>query len=228
MKLNQYIVGDCLEIMKEMEDNSVDLIVTDPPYGIDYKTNHRKNKSHEFCSPISNDQNLLKMEFWLSMMARVLKDNSAIYLFTNHDKIDEVKPLFSRWFTYKNTITWVKNNWTAGDLECQFGKQTELILYGNKGRAPIIGLRCSDVWHASRVVGDDQYHQNQKPVDLIGQCIRKHAGHDALVLDPFAGSGTTAVACTELNRNWICIDIEPKYKEIAMKRLQGTTIGLNL
>ena len=57
LEINSVNQGDCLELMKHINDNSIDLVVTDPPYLINYKTNHRKNKNHEFCSVIQNDNN---------------------------------------------------------------------------------------------------------------------------------------------------------------------------
>ena len=83
--------GDCLEVMKEIPDKSVDLIVTDPPYLIKYKTNHRKNKTHDFCSEILNDDNCALISNYIKECYRILKNNTAMYMFCNCDRVDYFK-----------------------------------------------------------------------------------------------------------------------------------------
>jgi len=219
LEINKVYQGDCLEVMKDIDDNSIDLIVTDPPYLINYKTNHRKNKEHEFCSVIQNDNNPLLISEYIKQCNRIMKDNSAMYMFCSCDKVDFFKQELEKYFKIKNIIIWVKNNWTAGDLKGQFGKQYEMILLVNKGRKEINGKRYSDVWNFKRVAGNKQTHQNEKPVNLIEQCISSHSTKNDLVFDGFAGSGTTGVACKNLNRNYILIEKEPKYIDIINKRL---------
>ena len=82
------LCGDCLERMKEIPKKSVDLIVTDPPYLINYKTNRRKDKKHEFCSVIENDNNFEMISNYIKECYRIIKDNSAMYMFCNCDKVD--------------------------------------------------------------------------------------------------------------------------------------------
>lgn len=218
--LNQIIEGDCLEVMKEIPDKSVDLVVTDPPYLIDYKTNRRKDKSHDFCSTIQNDNNPELIKDYIAECYRIMKDNTAIYMFCSFDKVDFFKQELEKHFTIKNMIVWVKNNHTAGDLEAQFGKQYELIFLANKGRAPFYGKRITDVWDFRRIVGKQQVHQNQKPEYLVAQCITKHSREGEIVFDGFLGSGTTAVAALNTGRFFIGIEKEPKYVEIARRRVE--------
>ena len=123
-------------------------------------------------------------------------------------------------FKIKNIIIWVKNNWTAGDLAAQFGQQYEMILLLNKGRKEFNGKRISDVWFFNRVVGKNQLHQNQKPVELIEQCIIKHSNEGDTVFDPFMGSGTTGIACKNTKRNFIGVELDKKYFDIAEKRMR--------
>ena len=82
---------DCLNIMKQIENESIDLIVTDPPYLIKYKTNHRKNKDHDFCSEILNDDNEQLIIDYIRECYRILKNNTAMYMFCNCDKVDFFK-----------------------------------------------------------------------------------------------------------------------------------------
>jgi site-specific DNA-methyltransferase (adenine-specific) len=220
LELNKIYCGDCLELMKEIPDKSIDLVLTDPPYLINYFTNYRGNKTHDFCTPIEGDSDPQLIIDCAKEFKRVLKDNTAAYIFCNQDKIDFFKQTFEQQLNLKNIIIWVKNNWTAGDLLAQYGKQYEMILYLNKGRAIINGERYPDVWFFNRVCGDEQLHQNQKPVGLLERMILSHSNKGDIILDPFLGSGTTAVACKRLNRNFIGIEKEPKYVEIALKRLE--------
>ena len=119
-----------------------------------------------------------------------------------------------------NMIIWVKNNWTAGDLKAQFGKQYEIIFLVNKGRCMFNGKRITDVWNFDRVSGAKQLHQNQKPVNLLEQCILKHSKENDVIFDGFMGSGSTGVACKHLNRNFIGIELDNNYFEIAKKRIE--------
>jgi len=216
------LCGDCLERMKEIPDKSVDLIVTDPPYLINYKTNHRKNKKHDFCSVIKNDNNFEMISIYIKECYRIMKDNSAMYMFCNCDKVDYFKQeLEKAKFKIKNMIIWVKNNWTAGDLYAQFGKQYEIVFLVNKGRKKFNGKRITDVWNFDRVSGNKQVHQNQKPVELLMQCIEKHSDKNDVIFDGFMGSGTTGVACGNLNRKFIGIELDENYFEIAKNRILG-------
>ena len=207
--------------MSKLKDNSIDLIVTDPPYLMDYKTNRRNNKEHRFCKPIIGDNDEGLITRFIKESYRVLKDDSAMYVFCNSNRIDFFKKeIESAGFKIKNIIVWVKNNWTAGDLKASFGKQYEFIILANKGRAFFNGKRLSDVWEFDRVVGKKQLHQNQKPLELIERMILKHSKPGGLVLDPFMGSGTTGVACIKHGRKFIGYELDKRYFEIAEKRIK--------
>jgi len=212
--------GDCIEFMKGLKDNSVDCVITDPPYLIDYKTNYRKDKNHDFCSVIKNDNNPELISSVVKELYRIMKDNTAGYMFCNCDKIDFFKMEIEKYFKIKNIIIWVKNNWTAGDLKAQFGKQYEMIILFNKGRKCFNGKRLTDVWNFDRVSGNKQLHQNEKPIDLIKQCILKHSNEGDVILDCFMGSGTTGVACLETNRSFIGMELDKKYFDICENRIK--------
>lgn len=154
--MNKIMLGDSYELIKRIPDKSIDLIVTDPPYLINYKTSHRKDKSHKFCKEIANDNNPELVKKIINELYRVLKNNSAMYIFCSFDKVDFFKQCIEQsGFKIKNMIIWVKNNWTAGDLENAYGKQYELCFYVNKGLRKINGKRLTDVW-------DSKKHQRVK------------------------------------------------------------------
>lgn len=207
--------------MSNLKNNSIDLIVTDPPYLMDYKTNYRKDKRHDFCKPIIGDNDEVLIKSFIKESYRVLKDDSAMYVFCNSNRIDFFKKeIETVGFKIKNIIVWVKNNWTAGDLKASFGKQYEFIILANKGRAFFNGKRLSDVWEFDRVVGKNQVHQNQKPIELIERMILKHSVPGGVVLDPFMGSGTTGVACLKNSREFIGYELDKRYFEIAEERIK--------
>ena len=214
------IHGDCLEEMMKLADDGVkvDMICTDPPYLMNYKTGRRKDKTHDFCKPIANDTNFELIKDIMPLLFELLNQGGAIYMFCNANHIDYFKQQIEQHFVLKNILIWVKNNWSAGDLKGAYAKQTEFILYAVKGRHILNGARDTDTLYYNRVVGNMQLHQNQKPVDLCKYLINKSSNENDTVLDCFMGSGSTGVACLQTNRNFIGIEVEEKYYNIAKKR----------
>ena len=214
------IHGDCLEEMRKLADAGVkvDMICTDPPYLMNYKTGRRKDKTHDFCKPIANDTNFELIKDIMPLLFELLNQGGAIYMFCNANHIDYFKQQIEQHFVLKNILIWVKNNWSAGDLKGAYAKQTEFILYAVKGRHILNGARDTDTLYYNRVVGNMQLHQNQKPVDLCKYLINKSSNENDTVLDCFMGSGSTGVACLQTNRNFIGIELEEKYYNIAKKR----------
>ena len=207
--------------MKLADDGvKVDLICTDPPYLMNYKTNRRKDKTHDFCKPISNDINFELIKDIMPLLFELLNQGGAIYMFCNANHIDYFKQQIEQHFTLKNILIWVKNNWSAGDLKGAYAKQTEFILYAVKGRHVLNGARDTDILYYNRVVGNMQLHQNQKPVDLCKYLINKSSNENDTVLDCFMGSGSTGVACANLNRKFIGIELDNDYFKIAEKRIK--------
>lgn len=223
MELNRIYNEDCLEGMKHIPDGSVDLIVTDPPYLINYKTGHRKDKMHRFNDVILNDDNEQLITDYVKECYRILKEDSAMYLFCSSHKVDFFKRELEKEFSIKNMIIWMKNNHTAGDLESAFGRKYEIVFLVNKGQRKFNGERLTDIWEFPRVSGDGQLHQNQKPIELIKRCIEKHSNVGDVVFDGFMGSGTTAAAALDTNRNYIGFELDEYYFNVAEKRIKNHT-----
>ena len=214
------IQGDCFEEMRKLADDGVkvDMICTDPPYLMNYKTGKRKDKTHDFCKPITNDTNFELIKDIMPLLFELLNQGGAIYMFCNANHIDYFKQQIEQHFVLKNILIWVKNNWSAGDLKGAYPKQTEFILYAVKVRHILNSARDTDTLYYNRVVGNMQLHQNQKPVDLCKYLINKSSNENDTVLDCFMGSGSTGVACLQTNRNFIGIELEEKYYNIAKER----------
>lgn len=122
--------GDCLELMKDISDKSIDMILTDPPYGMNFQSHRRKN----IYEKIKNDENLEFLDNFFQECNRVLKKDSALYVFCSWHNVDEFKKQFEKYFKLKNILVWVKNNHGSGDLQASYAPKYEFILYGNKGR----------------------------------------------------------------------------------------------
>jgi len=129
--INEIICGDCLEGMKSIPNDSIDLVLTDPPYGMNYQSSWRTDKFDK----IENDDNLEWIEPFCKSIYRILKDNSHTYIFCNEYTIGDLRLyLKNAGFVLKRMLVWVKNNHTSGDLEGDYGNKTEYIIYAHKGR----------------------------------------------------------------------------------------------
>ena len=214
--------GDCLELMTNIPDGSVDLVLTDPPYLCNYSRHDSKSR---FSNKITNDEdncaNENMIEKYLRECYRIMKDNTAIYCFCNYKKIDFFKQQIEKaGFHLKNIIIWDKQKNGMGDLSTTFGYSYEFIIFASKGQPKIRGKRISDVWQFPMVKPKEQTHQNQKPVDLLKQAVEKSSDEGAVVFDGFMGSGSTGVACVNTNRRFIGIELGEGYFNIAKKRIE--------
>jgi site-specific DNA-methyltransferase (adenine-specific) len=211
------IHGDCLSLLPAVGDESAALVIADPPYGIGYHSNHYKGKNPH--APVANDWNFQPSVFFQECY-RVLRDGGALYLFCRWD----VQPLWlpilnGCGLKVKNVIAWVKDNWSAGDLDGNFGNQYETIIFATKGRHQRRGRRWSNVWEFPRVPHTKMVHPTQKPVPLLERAVLASSDPGDLVLDPYAGSGSTGRACQNTGRHgWLC-DVDPKMVRVAAKRL---------
>lgn len=206
--------ADCREVLPLIP--AVDVIVTDPPYGIAYVTSHRHVSDapamlkDDDCAPIDT----------VAMMLAKLKDTGAIYLCTRQDVAEQWRiAIAESGGTLKTAIVWDKLNHTAGDLEGDYGAQTELIIFAHKGRHKLRGGRDVNLWRIPRPVFGN--HPTPKPVDLMGRAIRNSSDLGGTVLDPFMGEGPTGVACVKMGRKFIGIEYEPAYFESACKRIEA-------
>lgn len=223
---------NCLDGIRQMiaADMRVDMVLTDPPYLIDYQTHRRQDKGHKFCKPIQGDNDPQLIIDLMPLLYDVMKDDTPLYMFCGSDKVDFFKGQVERYFTVKNLIIWDKGNHTAGDLEAQYGKRYEIIIYANKGRAPFNPdmPRYDDLWRFNKVTSGEQIHQNQKPTDLLSRIIRQHTREGDLILDAFAGSCSTAVAAHRLQRDYIGFEIDPAEYAAGTKWLDSVRAQMSI
>lgn len=215
--------GDCLEIMPELAAGSVDLVLTDPPYGINYATSWR-SRSHELSVKIRNDETLDCFGLSLPDIFRILKDDRHYYIFASPRKISQVQTMLNP-YNWKSIIAWDKGDrGTVGDLVAGFGEAWEAIFYGMKGRRALNGKRPRTVIRYDWSSTIDPVHPTVKPVSLLCNLVSMSTHVRELVFDPFAGSGTTAAACVSTNHQFIGIEMEEKYCAIAASRIERAEI----
>lgn len=204
LKVNKIYNQDCIEGMKLLDDNSIDLIVTDPPYN---------SKSIDWDKKDNNWQ-----ISWLKEAYRVLKDGGSFYCFFAPMNMYVVEGWIRQNMTLKNMIVWHHPNlYGAGLL---FGKDRykstwDVVFYAVKGKKAKHGKNVGSTAYRETGRGFDTMiysqsrpllHKAQKPLDLVKKFIICSSKEHDLILDPFVGVGTTAIACKELNRKYIGID----------------------
>lgn len=218
--IQKLILGDCLELIKNIPDKSIDLVLTDPPY--------RMTKRGKSCRPNWMPDNMGDNVFngdipdtkvWMSECFRVLKDETHFYVFTNTNEIQNyLNRATEVGFKLHNIISMIKD---TGMPNRWYYKQTELVLFFRKGKAkPINDYTSRDnVKVIMPKVSSGKLHITEKPLDFIEKLVSNSSLDQEIVLDPFLGSGTTCLAAKNLNRQFIGIEKDEKYFNIAKERL---------
>ena len=238
---HKLITGDCLKIMKKMDDESVDLVITDPPFNIGkryggvYKDNKKFGEYIKWCKR------------WLTECTRLLNDNGSLYLFNYPENNAFLLPFLKENMVFKRWMTWhyptntghSKTNYTRSQHSIIFCTKTknhtfnrdpiampyknptdkriqERIRNGSKGRMPYDVFEFNLVKNVSK---DKTPHPCQIPVPLLKIFIKASSNRGDLVMDPFGGSFSTCAAAKELDRDSIGIDINPDYVKIGENRL---------
>ena len=226
---NTVLHGDCLQLMKDIPDKSIDLILTDPPYRVISGGNkHKDGVGWKGSILEKNDgkiftHNDIKLEQWIPEMYRVLKDGSHFYTMTNTLNLENtLKVCRENGFGLHNVLIWKKNNQV---LNRWYMKSVEYILFFYKKPAKKINIvGSSQVLEFNNP--RNKLHPTEKPVELMEIMINNSTKEGELVLDPFAGSGTTGVACKNTGRNYILMEKEQEYIDIINKRLDSNPSDL--
>lgn len=225
----QIVKGDCLDALKNMEEEEMfDLCLIDPPY-FDYRTNYRNDKKGKLSQSLvqqSQEDQLLVVEECIKR----LKNGRAFYFFTNWQ---EAWWFQRRFHTHlRNEIIWYKGNWTAGDLEGSFGSSYEVIFLGIKGKGwEYKGSRLPDLWANDTGLfiprmGTNRIHATEKPVNLYKKIIEISTEPGAFVFDPYVGSGSSAEACFITNRMFLGYEIDGEYHKRAIERIANLSQGV--
>lgn len=243
---NKIYNEDCIssnlnEGINRIPDNFIDLITTDPPYGIDYQSNYKKEKFNK----IKNDNNLNWFQGFSNECYRALKNNSALYCFTRPNVYPYMFQCFiNSGFKFKNLIIVPKSNIGGnGDLQASFSVGYELIIYLNKGRRKFEEskiLKPSDTYLKDKRKNPKEYlyrlpaywdwckstehnlkmlHPTQKSVEVFDTMIQVSSKENEIVLDPFIGVGTCAISCIKNNRNYIGFELDDTYYDLCQNRI---------
>ena len=252
---------DCFSFFKEIDDSSVDLIVTDPPYNMGKGDWDTWATHADFMAWTCK---------WIDEAIRVLKPTGSLYIFnTPYNSAFILQHLLARQMVYQNWITWDKRDGSTPNAR-RFARKSEIILFFTKtaahtfnteaAREPYIrlerialarksglkyghkkngeprvwfpnpnGALVRDVWWFPSNKSDNrtngkinkQFHPTQKPIELLKRIIAVSSNSGDLVVDCFVGSGTTAVAAQQLERNYICSDMNPEYAAYTIDRLRS-------
>ena len=236
LKSNRIYCGDCLEKIKKIDNNSIDLVLTDPPYGINYKEWDKFENFWEFT------------EKWVKECFRILKDNGSFYSFMGWPNVAEFKILLDKYGKIENWITWHRTKGRSSKKN--YKSMKEEILFYTKGKThtwneqkmlkkhvlPYVkdgkprgwftnekGEKCRwtglgnvwfytvPFWKMFECVG----HQSQKPVMMFERIILSSSNKGDTIFDLFAGSGTTAIACINTKRKYILIEKDEEYYRLA-------------
>ena len=223
-------LGDCREILPQLP--KVDLVLTDPPYKTISGGISSISPRGGWMSDYTNNGKIVTCDITWNEIAQVCyqsaKENTDTYVMANNTNIFEChKELLSIGFKYHNLLVWDKicstpNRW--------YMKNCEFILYCYKGKAKPINNCGSQqlirIYQEDAKWIDKETHPTEKPVDLFQLFITNSTDINALILDPFMGSGTTLRAAKNLGRKAIGIEIEERYCEIAAKRMAQTVMEL--
>lgn len=206
---NRIICGDCIEVMKNMPAESVDLVVTDPPYLVGYHSRDGRTIKGDGC----------RETLWLrpafAEVYRVMKPDSfcvSFYGFTQAEKFFETWKALG--FRVLEHLVFIKPYASSIGFAARYHESAYLLAKGRPEKPAFI-LPSTLGWEYT----GNRLHPTQKPVEVISPLIEAFSKPGEIILDPFAGSGTTAVCAKKLNRRYIGIELDRQYFQIAKERI---------
>lgn len=223
------INDDAITVMSKIPNESVDLIVTDPPYKVTARGNAGNSggmlkKKISMQGKVFEYNNIKPIEY-IPEFYRILKDGSHCYIMTNHINLYEILTVAKEsGFHFIKSLIWNKGNKIMGQA---YMSQFEYILFFRKGKFKKINhCGTADILDVPNKKTKDEngnnIHDTEKPVELMKILIENSTQEDELVVDPFVGVGAVALACIELNRSCIGIEIDKNYFNISENRINNT------
>lgn len=215
-------VGDARDVLSSFETESFGLVVTDPPYGVEFVSNQRVQRFDAMALDGAGDRDAVRDV--LRECVRLVAQNRHLYVFGPTDVLDGLK------ITKPVSLVWDKTMMSGGDLASPWGPSHESITFavskhrhgGQAGGDAIPArLRKGTVLRAPRKTGRKVRHPSEKPVELLAELIESSSRIGETVLDPFGGSGSTAVAAILRGRRVVLVEVNPLYAELAISRVRA-------
>ena len=208
------IHGDCLEEMDKLIDENVkvDLVLTDPPYGIDLTI--QRSTSKFWDTKVLNDNNLVWLDNWVELISNISKN--IVVVFVGWSTLGRFQKAFEKQgFTLKNVLVWDKMWFGMGN---NYRPIYELIMLLCKSNFTIPSNNKSNILRYKKIPPNDLVHSCEKPTRLLEDLLTELSDEGDTILDCFMGSGSTGVACLQTNRNFIGIELDENYYNIAKER----------
>ena len=224
LELNRIYCMDCIEGIKQLPDKSVDLVVTDPPYLIKSMNGGGFIKNRPYKKDLDNDLIEGFSESILDELCRIMKKIN-IYIWCSKEQIAWLLSYFQNKGANIDLLTWHKTNPTPA-CNNNYLPDTEYIVFAREKGVKIYGTyQTKKKYYITPINSKDKKlynHPTVKPLEIIQNFIINSSLEGEIVLDPFMGSGTTAVACINTNRNYIGFEIDERYYKIAEKRINDS------
>lgn len=216
------IHGDCLEVMKTIPDASIDAIITDPPYNIAKKNNFATmGRSGIDFGEWDKNADIFS---YINEASRVLQKNGSFVVFNAWKNLGDIsKYAEQQGFETKDMIRLEKSNPMPRNRDRRYITDYECAIWFVKKNAKWVFNRQSHTYERPKFVASIEtgLHPTQKNLNLMEWLIKIHTNKNQTILDPFMGSGTTGVACKNLNRNFIGIELDEGYFQIAKERIES-------
>jgi ParB/RepB/Spo0J family partition protein len=222
---NQWMHGNWRDHVGSIKDGSIAVLLTDPPYGMGYQSDHRldrrKPKKHDRIENDGNGEGPAELAECVSAFVPKLASDAHVFVFTNWRNEDAMRTAIAdAGLTVRGSLVWVKNNTGMGDPKTTFAPKHERIIHAVKG-SPILFEREADVLQYDRVNTDR--HPTEKPVDLLARLIEITSVKGQRIADPFGGVGSTCEAAESLERNYWGCEINEDYWRHGCERLSQST-----
>jgi site-specific DNA-methyltransferase (adenine-specific) len=236
------INGDCFHHIRNIDSDTIDLILIDPPYLISRDSNFRKSsdktsdslkKKYDISIDFGDwDKDKLDWDILFSEYYRILKPSGTLIIFYDSWKSNELKFLSEKYkFKQPRIGMWIKKNPVPINSKINYlSNAVEYFYTFVKKSKPIFNSSYDNGIYSYPIChGKERYqHPTQKPLQLISELIKKHSNEGDMVLDTFAGTFTVGHACDELNRRWICIEKDETYFNIGLRRINENREKLGL
>ncbi len=224
---NDIRASDYANFLRSICKESVDLVLTDPPYTISKDTGFKSVKKGVARFAVSMDfgewdHDLINLYNMTEELYRILKEGGTVIIWYDLWKLGLLKnALEYNKFRMIRNIIWLKTNPVPINMQSTYlSNSREFALVAVKGVNNIFKSKYDNgIYEYPIFHSDDRFHPTQKPVKLFSDLIIKHSNKGDLVMDPFMGSGTTAVAAISNSRNFIGCDIDQKYVNLALSRI---------